>query len=897
MEVNSSDSETLPGDVDSNDDLPEDAEPEPLPRSASAQHLDPNACCKHNCLQALQDSAGLARRVTELQQALEASTKDQRKTMQFKRLKDWGVGAETSWRRYRVWGMSLCAAAVAKVLKISPYFIKQFNQEIAAGHDLPQRVLQETQQQRHERGAFTKAFSILEWLHAQVAEDLAESVRVAGETEVPASKRATASTVPQEHETDFIDELQDDSVRWMPPGTTLSEMWDLGTTFLPDKKVAYGTFVKCYHMSWEKKLKIRTVGQHSKCNACEKFKEYRRKVSSKSDSDRIATEYSCHLSDVMKDRQLDERMCTRARITAGTLTGSVTPSESLLSIVIDAMDGAKFRCPRNISAAKEFQNLWRPETSCIGAIIEGLHETYYLCDPDISKSADVHVSIIGHSLEKAKESFQARGKSFPRHLRLHTDNPAAEGKNQTVLCLAAWLCHRQLFDSVVLTQFRVGHTHSKIDQRFSELRFCLSQCSVLESPDAFLSAITEGVQPRESRKLSVERFRAAPNFKKFFQEMEVKTSGHVQTKRHNIRNEEAVHVFTFERRSNFEGTIEEVNGAPAGPQPGDVILSLKQYICSEGTSQPPFVFAFEQDFAALPLCNSLSLAPRVSLTERQTKEFQKTAEVISQDPWNMDEGCAFLLQLIEENRTQESENWIPLHMPWLLAGTRSEVENFEIEGNGPRLTDETFKWNHRTPAPVTVSRPPPRLQRLQAKGPVATALDDVLPPPAEPEGERLANASDNAEPARENLQLGAPPSAFGRGGAPDSVVAVTAEPKAKAKAKAKGKSKAKAKPKAQATGTPPAPAPNAEDQAQDPQATGDKESDSPAPAALKRPASSASSRPPKRRMLGRLPMPPDAKDYLGCSKCRDDPVGCKQCRAWCGLVLNEDETRWVWQAE
>ena len=67
------------------------------------------------------------------------------------------------------------------------------------------------------------------------------------------------------------------------------------------------------------------------------------------------------------------------------------------------------------------------------AIIEGLHETYYLCDSDLSKNADVHVSIIGHSLQKAKSSFRARGKSFPHHLRLHTDNTAAEGKNQTVM--------------------------------------------------------------------------------------------------------------------------------------------------------------------------------------------------------------------------------------------------------------------------------------------------------------------------------------------------------------------------------------------------------------------------------------------------------------------------------
>ncbi|CAK9078467.1 unnamed protein product [Durusdinium trenchii] len=792
-----SDSDKLPSDVISEDELPPDVCPEPLAHSASDRHVDPNSCCKENCWQTLQDSPGLARRVTELQQALDACTKDQRKTLQFKRLKEWGIGAQTSWRRYRVWGMTLCAAAVQKLLKTTPYFLKQFNSDIAQGHDMPPRVLTETQQQRNERGAWAKASSILEWLHGQVAEDLAESVRVAGDT-VHSSKPAALSKPPADTEKiGFIDELDEEGVRWMPPGTTLSEMLDLGIAFLPDQKVAYSTFVKCYHMSWEKKLKVRTVGQHSKCTACEKFKEYRRRIASKKDGDRIAAEYSSHLSDVMKDRQVDERLCAKARITAGTLAGSVKPEESLLSIVIDAMDGAKFRCPRNVSAAKEFQNLWRPEASCIGAIIEGLRETYYLCDPDISKSADVHASIIGHSLEKAKQSFQTRGKPFPRHLRLHSDNAAAEGKNQTILCLAAWLCHRRLFESVVLTQFRVGHTHSKIDQRFSELRFCLSQCCVLESPDAFMDAIREGVQPRESRHLGVERLRAAPNFKNFFQQLEVKTSGHVQTRWQTLRNEEAVHVFCFERRSEFKGEIEEVNGSPGGPQPGDVILTCRQYICNEAPSQPPFVFAYEDDFAKMPSSSNLCMAPRVALSDRQIKEFQKTAEVISQDPWNMDEGCAFLLQLMEENQSQQSDNWIPLCMPWFLSGTRADVD-FTLDEPVPKLTDETFKWNHRAPAPVTVSRPPAHLKRLNVKGQAAAAgADDILPPP---EGTRLER--DHTEVARENPQLG-----------------------------------------------------------------------------LKRPAAAAAAgKRDKQRQLGRLPMPPDAKDYIGCPNNNMDII-----------VLDDDE--------
>ena len=246
-------------------------------------------------------------------------------------------------------------------------------------------------------------------------------------------------------------------------------------------------------------------------------------------------------------------------------------------------------------------------------------------------------------------------------------------------------------------------------------------------------------------------------------------------------------------------------------------------------SQPPLVFALEDDFARLPSCESLTLSPRISLSERQVREFQKTAEVISQEPWHMDAGCAFLLQLVESNQSNSCESWVPLHMPWLLAGTRAEVE--VSEPDVPQLTDKTFAWNHRAPATVKVSRPPSTLRRLKVKGKTTAADDDggavQLPPPAESEGEQLQQ--DPAERPHQNLQLGAPDSAFGRGGAPISVAAIDppegkakAKCTAKVKAKAKGNTKAKGKAKAKAQG-----------RAAEPQPTGSKPA---AVTSLKRPA-------------------------------------------------------------
>ena len=99
---------------------------------------------------------------------------------------------------------------------------------------------------------------------------------------------------------------------------------------------------------------------------------------------------------------------------------------------------------------------------------------------------------------------------MPHHRRLHTDNASGEGKNQTILYLAAWLVRRGLFDSVTLSQFRVGHSHGKPDQRFSEIRTALAQSALLENPDQFAEAIAQGVKPRENRTLKTHRLQATP---------------------------------------------------------------------------------------------------------------------------------------------------------------------------------------------------------------------------------------------------------------------------------------------------------------------------------------------------------------------------------------------------
>ena len=85
---------------------------------------------------------------------------------------------------------------------------------------------------------------------------------------------------------------------------------------------------------------------------------------------------------------------------------------------------------------------------------------------------------------------------------------------------------------------------------------------------------------------------------------------------------------------------------------------------------------------------------------------------------------------------------------------------------------------------------------------------------------------------------------------PGQAAGSKAKAKGKAKAKAKAKSKAKAKAKPAAGG--------------------------------------------KQKQLGRLPKPEGVK--LGCCKCRKSSAGCAECRRKAGLILNAEQTAWIYKS-
>ena len=249
--------------------------------------------------------------------------------------------------------------------------------------------------------------------------------------------------------------------------------------------------------------------------------------------------------------------------------------------------------------------------------------------------------------------------------------------------------------------------------------------------------------------------------------------------------------------------------------------------------------------------------PRSKFTDRQVKEFNKTAAMIALAPWHLEAATTYLLKLVQDNIDGEADHWVaPATSFGLTFKDPSQLEPEETVATLPcAVTSADLQFANRAPAPVNV-----RVRMHKKTRPAA----HELPQPSAPEPE-LPDASDGGESEvflpdqvddfeegpgpPQNPGAGCPQNLRGRGGAPARVAHLEEDSKP-----------------------------------------------------LKRPAAGPKAR-PKRRCLSKLPFPDGAIEALnelklkGHTKCRSSKFGCAECRKKVGLVLNEDETAWQWKSE
>jgi hypothetical protein len=811
-------------------------------------------CCSMDCSATIQQDKALKARLSELDAGLNTATdRHEKAKLQYDCMKAWQT-LDSGWRRFSVFGTEpCCQTALQRVLGMSHKVYLKFCDNLKQGFIDPPVDMRLTQNQRstgkaaHEQVAAANA--LLTWVHENMAEHLAESDKFLLAKKSIAA-RGTGSSAA------LMDAAQGPrEVKWLPPGTTLSEIRDFSSSFNSEiRPPSFATFSRVYHSEWQPFLKIRTERQHSKCNDCQKLKAWRRQCQSKADVDKVQRQLELHIKSMKEDRKVDAAINAFAQQTArGDLTD---PTKTCLSIVIDGMDENKFRIPKRIDAAKQLAQLWRPECRFVGCLAEGLTENFFIGDCTLVKDCNLDLTIISHVIHEAQRILQERSVALPSVLRLHSDNASSElkkpGGNEV---LRVGLPQTNLpgnpFDTIP------GGAFPWEDQRFSECRSVLANSANMETPAQFLKAL-EKVKARESRTLNLEQIHATVDFTEFFSELPAVVSGHTQTAGKSQRGQEAIHVFIFQLRKNLPSTSAKVEETFPGckPHPQDVILSCKHYLSSPSDSQPPQVFLPHDCLQVFDPSGQgpRQLCGRRALTERQMKEFTKTAEVVSQPPWNMHDASAYLLRLMASSQDPDGTDQPP-SMHWTLRGTKEDhAPALDKTEKTDAIRDEDVAFAVRQPAQVCVV---PKQKRTAAKTPPKKKPKRK----SEDEGDHISLPSPGLE---EEFQPAAEPrpatvSSAALGAPPRTAVEAPVPKAAGAKPTAKSKAKAKAKANGQAKGTAKAKAGN------------------------------------KKKCPGWLPLPEGAREKiaeLNHSKCRKK--GCPDCRRKIGLVLNDDHTAWTW---
>jgi hypothetical protein len=133
-----------------------------------------------------------------------------------------------------------------------------------------------------------------------------------------------------------------------------------------------------------------------------------------------------------------------------------------VSLVIDGMDQAKFRCPRNLPAAKLFADLERPTLHLCGVIAAGHAENYWVTDSNVKKDSSTEIDMVARAIDDIHASCCKRGMPMPKHLNVLADNCSREMKNQYTLIFGCWLVAIGAFASVTFNYLVKGHSHSGI---------------------------------------------------------------------------------------------------------------------------------------------------------------------------------------------------------------------------------------------------------------------------------------------------------------------------------------------------------------------------------------------------------------------------------------------------
>ena len=185
--------------------------------------------------------------------------------------------------------------------------------------------------------------------------------------------------------------------------------------------------------------------------------------------------YTSHVVEQWLDRQVYDNVQDMSRsmfqcIREGRMLAASNLSTSVVAVIADGMDQAKFKVPRRLVQSHAFETLLRPALSVHGVWAHGAGYELGVADADLKKDTGCNIECIVRLLSGIKD----RHGILPLGLHLQQDNTSRECKNQRMVQFAIALVSIKVFRWVTLSYPTTGHTHSAIDQTFGQLAVKLS---------------------------------------------------------------------------------------------------------------------------------------------------------------------------------------------------------------------------------------------------------------------------------------------------------------------------------------------------------------------------------------------------------------------------------------
>lgn len=145
-------------------------------------------------------------------------------------------------------------------------------------------------------------------------------------------------------------------------------------------------------------------------------------------------------------------------------------STSVITVIVDGIDQAKFRVPRRHVRSHAFDRLLRPALHVQGIWAHGAGYQLAVSDTDFMKDTNNNCEVIARMLS----TIYLRHGCLPLGLNLQQDNTSRECKNQKMVKFAAMLVAKGVFRWVTLSYLITGHTHTNLDATYGQLTVKLS---------------------------------------------------------------------------------------------------------------------------------------------------------------------------------------------------------------------------------------------------------------------------------------------------------------------------------------------------------------------------------------------------------------------------------------